>query len=100
MNIERWNQFTLHQKLGNIGSEVASARLWEEKQNFVARNKALERILEILDVILAGELTESARKELSRTKEIINAWYAGSPNFEYSPTLLEQYFTQFVYLKS
>ncbi|MDR3642809.1 MAG: hypothetical protein P4L74_04250 [Candidatus Doudnabacteria bacterium] len=98
MNIERWNKFTLHQKLGNIGSEVARARLWDDKKDILARNMSLHRILEMLDATLEGNIPMSAKKELNKTKELVSGWHANSKDIEYSPSLLEEYFTQFAYL--
>lgn len=98
MNLERWNKFTLYQKLGNIGSEVARARVWEEKQDTASRNLALERVLEMLDATLNGDLPASGKKELARIKEIIGSWFVGGKDIEYSPRLLENYFTDFSYI--
>ena len=64
----------------------------------MARNMALERVLEMLDATLDGNLPTSGKIELARTREIINGWFSGNKNIECSPRLLEEYFTQFAYL--
>jgi hypothetical protein len=64
-----------------------------------ARNMALGRVLEMVDATLDGELPPSAKKELSTTREIIVEWFSGNRDIECSPKLLEEYFTQFAYLK-
>lgn len=100
MDINRWNKFSLPQKLGNIGSEVARARLCEEKNNQGGRDASLKRVLEMLDATLDGDLPTSGKKELTTAKKVIGNWFIGSKDIEYSPNLLEEYFTQFAYLKS
>jgi hypothetical protein len=98
MDIPRWNKFSLPQKLGNIGSEVTRARLCEEKKDQSGRNAALKRVLEMLDATLSGNIGLSAKKELTRMREVIGCWFVGANDFEYSPRLVEEYFTQFAYL--
>ena len=98
MNIERWNKFTLPQKLGNIGSEVARARLCEEKGDQNGRNAALKRVLEMLDLVIQFPSTPGQKKELSRVRELISSWHAGQKLSDNSPSLLEEYFTQFAFL--
>ena len=100
MNIESWNKFTLHQKLGNIGSEVARARTWDEKRDTLARNMALERVLEMLEGILNDNIRVAAKKELTIAKQLIVIWRHDGKELRYSPRLLEEYFTQFAYLKN
>lgn len=98
MDINRWNKFSLPQKLGNIGSEVARARLCEEKKDNLGRNAALERVLEMLDFILNAPSGASQKKELSLAHELITSWYLKKKVLDYSPSILEDYFTQFAFL--
>ena len=100
MNLDRWNAFTLHQKLGNIGSEVARARLWEEKKDIQSRNLALGRTLEMIDATLSSTLPVSGKKELLKAKEVLGSWFSNDQEINYSPRLLEEYFTHFAYLAS
>jgi len=100
MDIIRWNKFSLPQKMGNIGSEVARARLCEEKKDETGRDASLNRVLEMLNATLDSNLPTSGKKELTTAKEIINNWFVGNKDIEYSPRLLEEYFTQFAYLKN
>jgi hypothetical protein len=98
MSIEGWNKFTLHQKLGNIGGEVARARMWDEEKDIPARNMALERVLEMLERILNDNVRTAAKKELAIAKQLIEVLRHDGKELEYSPRLLEEYFTQFSYL--
>lgn len=98
MDINRWNKFSLPQKLGNIGSEVARARLCEEKKDGIGRDSALERVLEMLNLLINSAITPAQKKELSQVRELINCWHLKQNFLDYSPALLEQYFTQFAYL--
>ena len=98
MDIARWNKFNLPQKLGNIGSEVARARLSEEKKDYKSRDAALERVFGMLDLILDAQPTPAQKKELSRVRELLNCWYSGQDLSSFSPLLIEEYFTQFAFL--
>ena len=62
MDINRWNKFSLPQKLGNIGSEVARARICEEKKDQNGRDSSLKRVLEMLDATLDNNLSASGKK--------------------------------------
>ena len=45
----RWNELSLVEKLGSIGSEVERALKWKEKNNLDYCMRAFERALELLD---------------------------------------------------
>jgi hypothetical protein len=98
MDINRWNKFSLPQKLGNIGSEVARARLCEEKKDETGCKAALERVLEMLDATIDAQARITQKKELARARELVNCWYKKQNIWSYSPSQLEDYFTQFAYL--
>jgi hypothetical protein len=98
MNDQSWKKFTLNQKLGNIGSEVARARIWDEKNDIPIRNKSLERVLEMLNILLQENLSLSAKKELTKTRELVECWQRDDKTFIYAPRLLEDYFTNFACL--
>ena len=40
----RWSKFTFAEQMGHIASEISRARHWEEKKDFISRDKALERL--------------------------------------------------------
>lgn len=58
--------------LGNIGSELSKAQVWEARADMGSRNQALIRALEILDKsIILNSYNENQLKELIRLREII-----------------------------
>ena len=76
MDIQRWEKLKLSDQFGNIGSEISRARHWELKGDISNRNKALERILELLNIMSSSKRNNVFRKrEILRFNEVISDWF-------------------------
>ena len=93
----RWKQLSFLEQMANIGSEVERALNWRAKQNPTYSQKAFERALELVDLTL-DNVTGTARfKELSRVREAIVDYFAGSNQFRSTETSWRKYFLPFAY---
>lgn len=91
----RWHTMTLHEQLGNLGSEVHRVVMWKEKDVKEAE-RAFERALELFDLTLTDPRWLAARrlKEIFRAREFFCAAHLGQPR---GMTLqdLDDYFFQY-----
>ena len=68
----RWHTMTIAEQLGNVGSEYERALRWKEKGNAKYFERALARLLELLDLTIADPRWRNHRlKELCRVREFI-----------------------------
>ncbi|MBN2120480.1 MAG: hypothetical protein JW734_05455 [Candidatus Omnitrophica bacterium] len=96
MNREKWARLSFAQQLGNIGSEIARARYWEEKNDILQRERSLTRTLELLDLTLTSSCrTSSQLKEIGRFREIVGGWLLDNTDYNIKKQSLEDYCTQF-----
>jgi len=91
----RWNDLSLLEQLGNVGSEVERALKWKKKNKSVYCMKAFERALELLDLTLASPNNRSRLKEISRTREILVDFFYADNQYETSGEFLSSYFLRF-----
>lgn len=89
--LKRWQGFSLAEQLGNIGSEISRARHWEESLDYINREKALERALELLDLTVADKRWQSRLRELTRLREIIDDLIAKTKIYNISLKDLEKF---------
>lgn len=85
MNKDRWQNLSLAEQWGNIGSEISRAQTWEKVNDSFSRNKALERALELLDYTLADKQHKHRLKEISRFREAVCDLIAGTHFYSLSP---------------
>ncbi len=68
----RWFALTIAEQMGNIGSEVSRAVIWEKQGDMQRRENATDRMLELFDLTLADSRWAGARrKEIARAREAI-----------------------------
>ena len=91
----RWNQMSLVEQLGNIGSEVERALKWKGKNHPDYCMRAFERALELLDLTLASPQNRLRLKEIARTREILVDFFFGENQFETTAKSLSAYFLRF-----
>lgn len=96
MNKNKWYSLTKAQQIGNIGSEIARAAYWENHNDPVNRNKALERSLELLDLSLNDRRWGKGIKEIARFREVVSAKYIDQPFFDITLKELEEFCVNFV----
>ncbi len=95
MDKERWYQLTFAQQMGNIGSEIARARHWENQKDLLEKERALTRAFELIDLTLSDSRWRYRRKELGRLREIIADWYSNQKYYTVMPESVEEYCISF-----
>lgn len=66
----RWSAMTIADQLGNVGSEVNRAISWRARRNREQSGRALDRMLELMDLTLAdGRWSGRRRREIARVRE-------------------------------
>lgn len=91
ITLKRWQEYSLSEQLGNIGSEISRARHWEKMCDFTNKERALERALELLDLTVADKRWQSRLKELTRLREIIGDLMAKTKIYNISLKDLEKF---------
>jgi hypothetical protein len=91
----RWNELSLVEQLGNIGSEVERALKWKKKNNPDYCMRAFERALELLDLTLACPAHRHRLREIARTREILVDFFYGENQFATTEKSLSAYFLRF-----
>jgi hypothetical protein len=94
----KWSELTFAEQMGNIGSEVSRMIKWRKKNKEIAY-RAFERMLELLDLTLAGLHEKYRLREVARARELlVGAWMSDSPESETELEGLNRYFFQFAIL--
>jgi hypothetical protein len=91
----RWNELSLLEQLGNVGSEVERARKWREKNNPDYCLRAADRALELLDLTLACPQHRFRLKEIARAREVLVDFFYGENQYRSSGEQLSRYFLPF-----
>ncbi len=91
----RWRSLPFVEQLANIGSEVERALNWQVKHNTAYCQKAFERSLELIDLTLESVTSLARLKEVSRLREAITDYFAGSNQYMSTESLWRQYFSHF-----
>ena len=81
--------------MAHIGSEVARARIWEEKKDPLTRNRCLERALDLIDLSLRDRRWHRRLKELCRLREVLADHYQDTKEYAVTLQNLEKYLTEF-----
>lgn len=91
----RWQELTLSEQLGNIGSEVGRAiarqKIGDEKQ----KNKALDRALDLFDLTLDDKRWHGRMKEIARSREVVCDVFFGDNAYRVPLEKLEKYFFEY-----
>lgn len=93
----RWQQLSLAEQFGNIGSEVSRAARWHGRDADLARG-ALYRALELFDMTLADprHLAAPPRlREIARAREVVADFFAGPNQYRSTAPSLQKYFDTF-----
>ena len=93
-----WQKLSLAEQIGNIGSELARAKLWNSKNLPENKNKALERALELIDFTLAGVNKASQLKEITRLREAVESLFLDKKYHLASFDNLEKFYMPFAIL--
>ena len=66
----RWQVLPLAEQLANVGSDVARAHRWQQKDPQQCE-KAFVRALELLDLTIGDPRWKGRRKEFTRVRELL-----------------------------
>ena len=91
----RWQQLSLMEQMGNIGSEVHRSITWHAKDNRKYFQNAFDRALELFDLTLADQRWKGRRKEIARSREVFCDLFYGGNQYNTDPQSLDKYFMQF-----
>ena len=94
-SIERWQRMTLHEQLGNLGSEVGRALRARAAGNSDRFQPALERTLELFDLTLADPRHRGRFKEICRAREVLLDFLVGSNDYASTASSIDAYYLQF-----
>ncbi len=89
-----WQDFTLFEQLGNVGSEIHRAKAAQGNDKILYES-SVSRALELLDLTIADKRWRSRLKEIVRAREfVVDAFFGGK---EYGSTFedLDRYFFGF-----
>lgn len=92
---EGWQQLTLMEQLGNIGSEVGRASRARSQGNQDRFAGALDRALELFDLTLADDRWRGRRREIARAREVVCDFLVGDNEYGSTVDSLESYFLPF-----
>src|SRR5258708_1321620 len=95
INKERWYTLSFYEQMGHIGSEIARARVWEDRKDKVSRNNALERALELIDITKDDSRLYGRCKELCYLRELLADKYIDAAIYGSSLKDLEKYCLDF-----
>ncbi len=89
----RWQQFTLAEQLGHVGSEVSRARkALGDEQRFWS---AVTRAFELLDLTIEDARWRPRLRELLRVREVLADAVLGGSEYQSSLSDMDTYFFAF-----
>lgn len=91
----RWKELTFFEQMANIGSEVERTIKWKKKGNGEYSRLAFERALELLDLTVENEKSNSRLKELLRVREILSDYFIFENSYGSSDKKWQSYFYAF-----
>jgi len=91
-----FRKLTFVQKMSNVGSELARAIRWKDKNPLYTR-EAFERCLELLDFTIRDEREFCRLREMTRIREGIADYFYGENIYSFSEDFWKKYFYHFNY---
>ncbi|MBI4599570.1 hypothetical protein HY732_01470 [Candidatus Uhrbacteria bacterium] len=88
----RWFSMSAMEQLGNIGSEVERSLRWHQKNEIANRDKAIERMLDLIDLTVQDPKWKYRLKELLRTREVLCDYFLGDNSYSVSPDSFQKEF--------
>ncbi len=92
---EKWQQYSLAQQLGNIGSEVLRAINREKIGDAPGRANALERALDLISLTLDDAKNRGRLKEITRLQELLADNYVNANYYQVGLVELQKYLLPF-----
>ncbi len=94
----RWWEFSFITQLANIGSEVERTIKWKNKNNPEFFQRALYRMLELIDLTVADPKNHQRLKELLRARELLIDYLIYDNQYHSTDLQWQKYFYYFTYL--
>lgn len=91
----RWQELSFFEQMANIGSEVERTIKWKNKGNAEYSQMAFDRALELLDMTIDGEKSQSHLKELLRVRETLADYFAFENSYHSTDKSWQNYFYAF-----
>ena len=88
----RWNELSFVEQMANVGSEVARAISWKNKNNAGYSQRAFERALELLDLTLEDKKNRNRLREIARVREALVDYFAFGNTYQSSDKMWRDYF--------
>ena len=95
INEQRWFNFSLCEQMGHIGSEIARARIWDNKHDNATSHRCLERALEMIDLTKNDGRLYKRRREICYLRECVADKYINANIYDVSLASLEKYCLEF-----
>lgn len=95
MDAERWHTLSLAEQMGNIGSEVQRAFVWQTREEEVQKEKSVNRFLELIGLTLSDKRWQKRCWEIARLREVLCDYFFAKNSFGNSFENLINYFNSF-----
>jgi hypothetical protein len=93
LSAERWQAMTIHEQLGNVGTEVARAARAMAQGNAERMSFALDRAFELFGLTLDDDRWRGPRRrEIARAREVVADFLVGGNSYGSSAESLDAYF--------
>lgn len=88
---------SLAEQMGNIGSEIAKAFYWKEKNKKQA-NQIAEQVFELFDLTIIDKRRRHKLSEILKLRSVFCDCFFNLGNFNVDPAAIEKYFIPFALL--
>lgn len=95
--VERWQQMTLAEQMGNIGSEISRVANSQNK-NETRFQAAINRGIELFDLTIADARWHGRLQEIGRAKDVFMDAITGGTEYQSDLRSIQKYFDQFAYV--
>ena len=94
--LQGWSRFSLAEQLADVGSEVYRALKWQKRDKKLYE-KALERVLELLDLTIKDMRWRKRLKEITRLREVFCDTIWGEKQYKTELTDILKYLDYFAF---
>ncbi|MBT3834692.1 hypothetical protein HOF56_00420 [Candidatus Peribacteria bacterium] len=91
----KWNELSLPEQLGNVGSEISRAFRAKRINNPKRMESAVYRALELMDLTKSDPKHKNRLREICRTREVVCDFFLGENEYSSTEEFLNKYFMDF-----
>ena len=92
----QWQELSINEQLGNVGSEIGRATKWYKAGNNKLMIGALKRAFELLDLTISDPRWQNHRqRELKMAREVLVDTFYGDRQYTDTLEKMEKYFFEF-----